>query len=140
MLIVHPSNVTRLRSHPQAHLEAFIIQRWVFSCPGCKRDWYLASALAQPDGSLMCPDCRSDADLVWCPGCQRSLPAAAFRGYPALDRLCADCRHAEPAFRSCARCGVPFTARRSDARYCSTRCRVAAHRAADASATRKEAR
>ena len=30
---------------------------------------------------------------------------------------------------ACENCGEPFTPRRSDARYCSTRCRVAAHRA-----------
>jgi hypothetical protein len=29
----------------------------------------------------------------------------------------------------CERCGEKFEARRSDARFCSTRCRVAAHRA-----------
>jgi hypothetical protein len=29
----------------------------------------------------------------------------------------------------CERCGAAFTPRRADARYCSTRCRVAAHRA-----------
>ena len=30
---------------------------------------------------------------------------------------------------SCAHCGATFTPKRSTARYCSTRCRVAAHRA-----------
>jgi hypothetical protein len=30
---------------------------------------------------------------------------------------------------ACAHCGEPFTPARSDARYCSGRCRVAAHRA-----------
>lgn len=30
--------------------------------------------------------------------------------------------------QTCGRCGSPFTSRRIDARYCSTRCRVAAHR------------
>jgi hypothetical protein len=30
---------------------------------------------------------------------------------------------------TCALCGEPFTARRSDARFCSARCRVGAHRA-----------
>ncbi len=29
---------------------------------------------------------------------------------------------------NCERCGEPFVATRSDARYCSTACRVAAHR------------
>jgi hypothetical protein len=31
--------------------------------------------------------------------------------------------------QSCARCGEAFTPQRATARYCSTRCRVAAHRA-----------
>lgn len=31
--------------------------------------------------------------------------------------------------QSCVRCGEPFTAKRKSARYCSTRCRVSAHRA-----------
>ena len=37
--------------------------------------------------------------------------------------------------RPCDRCGETFTPTRSDARYCSGRCRVAAHRAGDSSAT-----
>ena len=47
-----------------------------------------------------------------------------------------DCRDAARRVRrrvadtvgNCARCGATFTARRSDARFCSTGCRVAAHR------------
>jgi DNA-directed RNA polymerase subunit RPC12/RpoP len=33
-----------------------------------------------------------------------------------------------PAKYACARCGAEFRPRRTTARYCSTRCRVAAHR------------
>jgi hypothetical protein len=32
--------------------------------------------------------------------------------------------------KPCARCRQPFTAKRKDARFCSTRCQVAAHRSA----------
>jgi len=47
-----------------------------------------------------------------------------------LRRLVRNLREPErTARRSCARCGKPFVARRSDARYCSVTCRVAAHRA-----------
>jgi hypothetical protein len=35
-----------------------------------------------------------------------------------------------PLLTTCAQCGATFTPRRSTARYCSDRCRVAAHRAA----------
>jgi len=38
-------------------------------------------------------------------------------------------RRVENDARACERCDEPFTPRRSDARYCSSRCRVAAHRA-----------
>jgi hypothetical protein len=39
-------------------------------------------------------------------------------------------RRARPRLpRPCMRCGETFTPARSDARYCSGRCRVAAHRA-----------
>jgi hypothetical protein len=30
--------------------------------------------------------------------------------------------------KSCDRCGIPFDAKRSDAKFCSARCRVSAHR------------
>jgi hypothetical protein len=39
---------------------------------------------------------------------------------------------ADPA--CCARCGQPFTSRRSTARYCGPTCRVAAHRKTDCNA------
>ena len=49
-----------------------------------------------------------------------------------LRRLARDLRAPEREARLCARpgCSKPVTAKRSDARYCSTACRVAAHRAA----------
>jgi hypothetical protein len=44
------------------------------------------------------------------------------RAYRARNR-----KKSEPT--ACAHCGEQFTPKRSDARYCSARCRVAAHRA-----------
>ena len=38
-------------------------------------------------------------------------------------------RRPPPNQRACAQCGETFSPARSDARFCSTRCRVAAHRA-----------
>jgi hypothetical protein len=53
------------------------------------------------------------------------------RGFQA-DRLRSWLKnHAAAAWEPCVRCGELFTASRSDARYCSTRCRVAAKRLRD---------
>jgi hypothetical protein len=60
---------------------------------------------------------------------------------PRRVMLCDDCQRLErnwknaerrrlsPESRTCAQCGETFAPKRSDARFCSTRCRVAAHRA-----------
>ena len=50
----------------------------------------------------------------WCDGCQLDILRRADQADLADDRL----------FRSCAVCGSQLSDRRSDARVCSTRCRV----------------
>lgn len=77
-------------------------------------------------------------------GCARLVADAGVLTMPSRWALCSGCgrtmlvhRRArqsrcgtcEPRQRTCAQCGAPFSASRSDARYCSGRCRVAAHRA-----------
>jgi hypothetical protein len=41
-------------------------------------------------------------------------------------------RRVPPHVKTCDRCAAEFTAKRSDARFCSPRCRTAAHRAEQA--------
>jgi hypothetical protein len=48
---------------------------------------------------------------------------------PRLPRRESRAKDPDTRTRACARCGATFTPARSDARYCSARCRVAAHRA-----------
>jgi hypothetical protein len=50
---------------------------------------------------------------------------------PCSNTICDECRsdsHHQPLQLVCAHCRNPFTAKRSDARFCSGRCRTAAHR------------
>jgi hypothetical protein len=95
--------------------------------------------------------------LVWCPGCKRSFPREQFvrllkqwttgmteekvremrasranEYWTTYEMLCEECRATPPEpkpTRECERCGNEFTPGRSDARFCSGRCRVAHHRA-----------
>ncbi len=70
--------------------------------------------------------------------CARCWRPVSYHGVGRLAYCCTDCRDAAEndrrlqrrpdRARTCDRCGQPFTGR-ADARYCSTRCRVAAHRA-----------
>jgi hypothetical protein len=76
---------------------------------------------------------------VRCRGCGTVMESAYGNDCPP--ETCSDrCRQrvwramnptepAEPTERPCEHCGEPFEARRRDARYCSGRCRTAAHRA-----------
>lgn len=57
----------------------------------------------------------------------------SIRDDPATNRAeRAICEAALGAMRVCAECGAPFSATRTDAVFCSTRCRVTAHRKAHA--------
>ena len=53
------------------------------------------------------------------------------RGYQARRLRSWLDNHPQPEWRPCIRCDELFAAWRSDARYCSTRCRVAAKRLRD---------
>lgn len=89
-----------------------------------------------------CPECvgrlRQDWRRLTCPTCGRVFHAAISQHEPR--RYCTQACYVEAARlraarkrgtnpdRTCTHCGEPFTGR-ADARYCGTRCRVAAHRA-----------
>jgi hypothetical protein len=138
---------SRLRAHPQVRRRPEIVMVWTFDCAACGESYYLRAAYPESDGSLRCRGCSTTGSpaLEWCPGCQRSLPAKAFarkrpadpqlRALVALlgqggHKLCVDCRTRPTPVRRCQRCGEPLASdARADARFCSTRCRVAAYRA-----------
>jgi hypothetical protein len=123
--------------------------------------WWLRGAIVQPDGSLRCRKHSAvqwpEPSLEWCPACQRALPPSAFivtrpdpepgsreealweafgLGNERKSDVCSDCHVPDPPFvldrrRPCEQCGEKMIGR-SDKRFCSSRCRVAAHRAARA--------
>ena len=79
-------------------------------CPDCHRAFLLVSTFRK----LRCNPCQTAAiRRAWAIRKRRERSAAA--GDRSLP---------------CDHCGATFTPERSTARYCSTRCRVAAHRAA----------
>lgn len=116
-------------------------QAWGFQCLRCDRWLPLNIALPLEEGSLICWHCREaeDAhDLLRCGECGRMLASEAFGPSRfALPIKCEGCRsqrikRATRESRPCHQCGETFTPSRTDARYCSGRCRVAAHRASRA--------
>jgi hypothetical protein len=123
-----------MRTHPEA-VEVFI-PTWGYYCAECgglkKLGWYAPTD--EKGERLYCvvhaPQ-REGADGRW--------PEPAFwwcrHGQHVVTerKACHKIGHPEPKpeldrTRSCERCGEEFTPKRSDARYCSVRCRVAAHR------------
>lgn len=153
---VAPSTL-RLRSHPAVRQELVCRTAWVFTCAGCGEDGFLADANVEQDGSLRCYWCWGGTAAGWCPGCDRVLEPSAFEAVPyrpSVDlppelmesaskirslsggrrrprKLCQECQRQEqePRTAVCAYCDGAFTPARRDARYCSGRCRTAAHRA-----------
>lgn len=118
-------------------------ERRTYVCAGCDREHYLQRRqAANSDGRPICWDCtprgRDDVRHYLCTRCvrprrQEEFPAAR-RTYGTPATVCTVCLEAEaaarrPTPRPCERCAGTFTPARSDARFCSGRCRVAAHRA-----------
>jgi hypothetical protein len=142
------TRVRRLRSHPQAKQEQEYLVRssWCFHCPRCDLEYYLRGARPLKDGTLVCGGCfgpEDRHDLRRCETCGEMRPeaefardpdptwdaiAAALGGYYSELTQCQSCRAPVDRSQDCARCGTPFTPTRSDAQYCSGRCRTAAHR------------
>jgi hypothetical protein len=118
------------KSHPQLEKVEVVHRGYIFECPGCGRDFHVRYARVQADGSLRCPDC-SNGSMCWCAGCGAAKPSGEMQRnrWNEPGHRCLDCAAAEPQPKTCDRCGEEFTPKRRDARYCSGRCRVAAHRA-----------
>jgi hypothetical protein len=128
------------RSHPQVYDRLIMQTVVVFDCAQCGETFYIRSAYVQGDGSLRCFRCsehgRGVIEYCWCPQCRKTKPFNEFEPRAASaerHRWCLECvaamKEAESLTRACDQCGSEFTPTRRDARFCSGRCRVAAHRA-----------
>lgn len=95
------------------------------ACDEHYRDWYAAEARYWPPVSARpCAECGRTLlrnQLVYC------CPSCAHDGDLRRQRAI---RAANRPPKVCERCGTPLEGTRADARFCSARCRVAAHRAA----------
>ena len=74
---------------------------------------------------------RTGRQTLWLNLCSNECEAAEARDYQRRYRKTYDrpSRAKEPDQRQCAECGETFTAKRTDARYCSATCRQRAKRA-----------
>lgn len=128
-------------SHPQLRKTEFITSVYIFTCPGCTDEFYVRGAHVQADGSLRCRKCSKTGSYRWCPNCRQATPWHEFENVGHFARLgraewCLECAATETAAskpekpsKVCAHCATEFVPSRRDARFCSGRCRVAAHRA-----------
>jgi hypothetical protein len=105
----------------------------------------------RPNAGLMCAACDSkhetgtaDRTLKQCKGCKRTIGFRA-NSYASATLFCTRTCAASYVARgglvediACQHCGSAFTPARSDAKYCSGKCRVAAHRAKDRGSRRPE--
>lgn len=136
----------QLHEHPKN--EPAVIFRAAFHCGRCGRYVYMGRyPYCNEDGTeLYCLSCGWDAQHHRVPGQPTEYRPTLWRycrrgGHvywpgDALSTKCSE-SHAKPRQKPrvqhdpmpCAHCGEDFTPKRSDARYCSGKCRVAAHRA-----------
>lgn len=102
-----------------------------FYCSKCGREkqfsWHYAHCTES--GDLVC--CQS-TNWKLCRRCRQ--PRRACGQFTGSETVCDGCPgpHADigdPLQVACSRCATQFTAKRSDAKFCSGRCRTAAHRA-----------
>jgi hypothetical protein len=100
-----PARVSDLMPDRWPHPRWITLPAWLVACHTCSRAMYADSPRLHT-----CLDCQRKAE--------RNKKRAQ-RGTDLSDRLC-------------AHCGTAFTPQRSTATFCSTKCRVAAHRAAKA--------
>lgn len=129
--------------HPDA--VAAVLNVWAYTCGGCgefvarRLGWYTPS---EEYGEHLYHAHCAPQQIRWCTPhngmehahpiywwCRRGRHVVAVQGGGFFRE---DCDHSAlrvDRSRMCAHCAVPFTPARSDARYCSVRCRVAAHRA-----------
>jgi len=119
------------------------VKRTYFYCTKCHREhrfsWF--TAYCNEAAELLCMSCRCGGpDLRLCRRCHqpRQLDRFGTAGqWPCQSSTCHECLRGSPATKEplqreceCSHCETTFTAGRSDAKFCSPRCRTAAHRAA----------
>ena len=105
-----------------------VIRRWrpdlrALRCPDCGKEAFRGRQAKR------CWECTKAAAREWRRKCQqqrRAVAAGLLVRLPGQGKW--GCCAIVPAKYACARCGAEFRPRRTTARYCSTRCRVAAHR------------
>jgi hypothetical protein len=111
-----------------------------FECPRCVPErgpgwWPGSRAVPLADGqTLVCYKHATKAEQRnrWCERCHRVLDQDEFdliKGRYRYHRACRSCRTPIDRTKTCEHCDEAFTPKRADARFCSTKCRVAAHRA-----------
>jgi hypothetical protein len=130
------------RSHPQVYDMEVVQNAVVFDCAQCKKTFFIRAAYVQADGTLRCMKCTRERtrwlySYRWCPHCRQAKPFKEFeRDYVNAGRhqWCLQCvaalKERESLTRACDSCGNEFTPSRRDARFCCSRCRVRAYRAA----------
>jgi hypothetical protein len=112
-------------------VESRTVRSQYFYCAdcGCESRFSWPSAFCTETGELVC--CSSKFRL--CRRCRQPRRLEQFGSellWPCESTICNGCR-VTPTRQplQCAHCGNPFAPTRSDARFCSGRCRTAAHRA-----------
>ena len=123
-----------LQNHP--NVQFAYIERRGYSCSRCieagkcNEDWIwfgIRRAVPLINGEIVCWRHATEEERRnrWCGRCERALDKDEF------DRpmICRSCSTRAAHQRSCEHCGIEFVPARKDARFCSGRCRVAAHRA-----------
>ena len=137
----------RARPHPKA--EEAVIETWGFYCGKCGKwagriSWFVAKMSkertsttipARLSGRSHGSMCMASRELGrsrrWCRRGKHVAAASQLELYGPWRRQ--RCSHQKAApdqrdhTRACDHCGQLFNPKRSDAQYCSTRCRVAAH-------------
>jgi hypothetical protein len=92
-------------------------------CPGCKQRKPMRWSV------LYCTDCRTERAKEANRRAQRKRRQRETYQRREAAGLVKRSKSFYTLQATCAHCGQPFTPERSSARYCSARCRVAAHRA-----------
>ena len=127
------------KSHPQLHTIEIVQTVYAFNCAECGSEYYVRGAWTQADGTLRCGQCAEKqphgwpVHYYWCPRCRQAKRDCEKHWPSHRGQWCLDCsaaeKNPEPVTATCQHCGDSFNPKRRDARYCSTRCRTAAHRA-----------
>jgi hypothetical protein len=142
---LHAVTDEKFRNEPllPLHHRAVTVVKTVsyFYCSKCggEERFMWSTAHCTETGELIC-DRIACGRTCWklCRRCRqpRRYPdqfTASYLGPPGIPTICNECcvqkPEREPLQVACVHCGKPFTANRSDARFCSGRCRTAAHRA-----------